>query len=232
MVVIPAGQFIMGSPPDEPGRYVNESPQHLVKIAAAFAVSKFDVTVANWNTCAAVGTCPNVSDGGFPGGRLPVINVSYDEAKHYAAWLGEMTGKHYRLLTEAEWEYAARAGTTSIYYWGDEIGANNADCIHCGSQWDGKGPAPVGSFSPNKFGLYDMAGNVWQWVEDCYHSSYDKAPSDGSAWMTGGNCSSRMARSGAWDYSPARLRSADRDGYAPSTKVFYLGFRIARALGP
>jgi len=230
MVMVPPGQFLMGSPPDEPGRYPNESPQHRVAIGAAFAASKFEITVANWNTCVAVGTCAPVSDGGFPGDRQPVINVSYDEAKQYAAWLSLMTGKTYRLLTEAEWEYAARAGATSIYYWGDQIGTNNADCLHCGSQWDGQKPAPVGSFRPNKFGLYDMAGNVWQWVEDCYHSTYDNAPADGSAWMTGGTCASHMARSGAWDYSPPRLRSADRDGYATSTKVFYLGFRLARTL--
>jgi len=232
MIVIPAGRFTMGSPLSEPGRYPNEGPQHQVTIAAALAVSRYEVTAANWNTCVAVGDCPPVSDGGFPGGQQPVINVSYDEAKHYAAWLTEMTGKTYRLLTEAEWEYAARAGTTSIYYWGDDVGTNNADCLHCGSQWDGKQPAPVGSFNPNKFGLYDMAGNVWQWTEDCYHTSYDNAPSDGAAWMTGGNCNSHMARGGAWDYSPVRLRSADRDGYASSTKVFYLGFRVARTLGP
>lgn len=231
MILIPPGQFTMGSPPDEPGRYPNESPQHRVAIATPFAVSKFQITVANWNTCVAVGPCQPVSDGGFPGDRQPVINVSYDEAKQYAAWLSLMTGKTYRLLTEAEWEYAARAGTTSVYYWGDQLGVDNANCLHCGSRWDGQQPAPVGSFRPNKFGLYDMAGNVWQWVEDCYHSTYDHAPIDGAAWMTGGNCASHMARGGAWDYSPARLRSADRDGYATSTKVFYLGFRVARTLG-
>jgi formylglycine-generating enzyme required for sulfatase activity len=120
-----------------------------------------------------------------------------------------MTGKPYRLLTEAEWEYAARAGTTTAYFWGDEIGKGNANCNGCGSEWDARKTSPVGSFKPNKFGLYDMAGNVWQWVQDCYHDDYKGAPTDGSAW-TSGDCSRRVVRGGSSGNSPQDLRAAIR----------------------
>jgi formylglycine-generating enzyme required for sulfatase activity len=170
-------------------------------------------------------------------------DAHWDDAKAYAAWLSRMTGKTYRLLTEAEWEYAARAGTKTTYYWGNEIGKNNASCDGCGSQWDGKQTAPIGSFKPNAFGLYDMAGNVWQWVEDCYHGSnvhesvefyfegYDGAPVDGSAWTTG-NCHNRVGRGGSWGTNPQRLRAAYRDKLATVRRYDDLGFRVARTLTP
>jgi formylglycine-generating enzyme required for sulfatase activity len=120
---------------------------------------------------------------------MPVINISWDDAQQYAAWLCMMTDRPYRLLTEAEWEYAARAGSTTAYFWGDEIGKGNANCNGCGSQWDNRQTSPVESFKPNAFGLYDMAGNVWQWVEDCRHEDYNNgAPIDGSAWTSGLQC--------------------------------------------
>ena len=139
MIVVPAGEFMMGSHP-RPRRAAsdNEGPQHKVTIARPFAVSKFDVTFADWDACVSVGGCPQVSDSGFGRGTKPVINVTWDEAQQYVAWLSEMTGRPYRLLTEAEWEYAARAGTTTAYYWGDEIGKANANCNGCGSQWDNR----------------------------------------------------------------------------------------------
>jgi formylglycine-generating enzyme required for sulfatase activity len=167
MIVIPAGEFTMGSPKTEKGRFNNED-QQMVTIAQPFAASKFDVTFADWDACVAVGGCPPVGDSGMGRGTKPVINVSWDEAERYVAWLSRMTGHRYRLLTEAEWEYAAGAGTTTAYYWGAEIGKGNANCNGCGSQWDGKQTSPVGSFEPNAFGLYDMAGNVFQWLYDCY----------------------------------------------------------------
>ena len=142
-----------------------------------------------------------------------MINVSWDDTQQYVAWLSRMTGQPYRLLTEAEWEYAARAGTTTAYYWGDEIGKGNANCDGCGSQWDFKQTAPIGSFAPNAFGLYDMAGNVNQWVQDCYHDDYNGAPIDGSAW-TSEDCSRRVVRGGSWYYSPLSLRSAIRNWLA------------------
>ena len=216
MIVIPAGAFTMGSPATEQGRFDNEGPQHMVTIAKPFAVSKFDVTFADWDACVSVGGCPQVTDTGLGRDTKPVINVSWDDAQQYVAWLSKMTGQPYRLLTEAEWEYAARAGTTTAYYWGDEIGKGNANCNGCGSQWDNQQTSPVGSFAANQFGLYDMAGNVWQWVQDCYHDNYNGAPTDGSAW-TSGDCSRRVVRGGSWYNIPRVLRSAYRDGLTPST---------------
>ncbi len=231
MVVVPAGKFTMGSPATERGRDDDEGPQHEVTIAKPFAVAKFDGTFAEWDACVAVGGCPQASDGGFGRGTRPAINVDWDEARQYVAWLSKMTGEPYRLLSEAEWEYTARAGTTTAYYWGDVIGKGKANCKDCGSQWDAKGTSPVGSFEPNGFGLYDMAGNVWQWVEDCYHYYYNGAPSDGSAW-TLGDCSGPVVRGGSWFDGPQVLRSADRDSLTADGRGYYVGFRVGRTLTP
>src|SRR5437868_4027030 len=176
MVVVPAGEFALGSPATEKGRRENEGPQHKVKIAKPFAVSKFPVTFADWDACVSVGGCPQIGDNGYGRGTRPVINVNWNEAQQYVSWLSKMTGRPYRLLTESEWEYAARAGTQTAYFWGEEIGKDNANCNGCGSQWDNRGTSPVGSVKPNAFGLYDMAGNVWQWVQDCYQNNYNGAP--------------------------------------------------------
>jgi formylglycine-generating enzyme required for sulfatase activity len=197
MIVIPAGEFMMGSPATDKSRYTNELPQRPVTIARPFAISKFDVTFDDWDACISVGACPKAADSGFGRNTRPVINVGWDDAQTYVAWLSRMTGQPYRLLTEAEWEYAARAGSTTVYYWGDEIGKGNANCAGCGSQWDNRQTSPVGSFKPNAFGLYDMAGNVWQWVQDCYHDDYKGAPTDGSGW-TSGDCSRRVVRGGSF----------------------------------
>ena len=231
MIVIPAGEFTMGSPTTERGRYGDEGPQHRVTIAKPFAVSKFDVTFADWDACVSVGGCPIATDTGFGRDIKPVINVSWDDAQTYVAWLSKMTGQPYRLLTEAEWEYAARAGTTTAYYWGDDIGKGNANCKGCGSQWDAKQTSPVGSFPANPFGLYDMAGNVFQWVQDCHHAGYDEAPIDGSAW-TSGDCSNRVVRSSSWSSSPDTLRSAYRNWDSTDGRLDYLGFRVGRTLTP
>jgi formylglycine-generating enzyme required for sulfatase activity len=142
----------------------NEGPQHKVTIAKPFAVSKFAVTFDEWDACVVLGGCPQASDSGFGRGKRPVINVNWDDAQQYVAWLSRMTGRPYRLLTEAAWEYAARAGSTTAYFWGDEIGVGNANCKGCGNQTDNRETSPVGSFKPNAFGLYDTHGNVWQWV--------------------------------------------------------------------
>jgi formylglycine-generating enzyme required for sulfatase activity len=231
MIVVPAGSFVMGSPPTEKGRNADESPQHKVTIAKRFAISKFDVTFSDWDACVSVGSCPQVGDGGMGGGTKPVINVGWKEAEQYVAWLAAVTGQPYRLLTEAEWEYAARAGTTTAYYWGDNIGTGNANCIGCGSKWDNQQTSPVGSFKPNAFGLYDMAGNVFQWVQDCYNGTYDGAPTDGSAW-TSEDCSRHVVRGGSWHIDPRSLRSAARVGATPDNRVYFLGFRVGRTLIP
>ncbi|MGA7879457.1 MAG: formylglycine-generating enzyme family protein [Terrimicrobiaceae bacterium] len=232
MVVVPAGQFVMGSSTSEKGRFRNEGPQHTVAIAKPFAVSKFEVTFDEWDACVAYGDCtPVVNDNGWGRGRRPVINVAWDDARRYAAWLSKMTGKPYRLLSDAEWEYAARAGSNKRYSWGDEIGKGNANCSDCGSEWDATQTAPVGSFAANQFGLHDMHGNVWEWVEDCLHRSYEGAPADGSAWVAGGECSLRVIRGGSWHYDPDGARSASRRGMSISP-FDDVGFRVGRTLSP
>jgi formylglycine-generating enzyme required for sulfatase activity len=231
MVVVPAGSFTMGSPPTEKGRYANEGPQHQVTIAKPFAVSKFALTFEEWDTCVNEGDCgQGASDLGWGRGRQPTINVTWNDAQRYVAWFAKMTGKPYRLLTEAEYEYATRAETQTIYPWGNDIGKNNANCNACGSQWDNIQTAPVGSFAANGFGLYDMDGNVWEWVEDCVHNNYDGAPMDGSAWTTGGDCSRRVVRGGSWYVNPGSLRSAFRNWYPPDSRNQFLGIRVGLTL--
>jgi formylglycine-generating enzyme required for sulfatase activity len=221
----------MGSSAPEMGNGELAQPPHTVRIAKAFAVSRFELTFADWDACAAYGDCdPHIGDDGFGRGQQPAINVNWGDAQRYIAWLSKMTGKPYRLLSEAEYEYAARAGTQTAYPWGDEIGNGNAVCNGCGSQWDGKGPAPVGSLAPNQFGLYDMVGNVWEWVEDCNHDNYNGAPEDGSAWIEGGNCELRNSRGGSWADFPDLLRTAYRAGTASGLRNFNIGFRVARTL--
>jgi formylglycine-generating enzyme required for sulfatase activity len=232
MVVVPGGMFMMGAPPGEKDPIGDEGPQHRVTLARPFAVSRFDVTFVDWDACVSVGGCPQegrASDAGWGRESRPVINVSWDDAQAYAAWLSRMTGKPYRLLSEAEWEYAARAGTTTAYYWGNDIGKANADCVGCGSQWDGKQSAPAGSFRPNAFGLCDMLGNVWQWVEDCYHANYDGVPPDGSAW-TAGDCKYRVVRGGSWYRYPQDLRAAYRGRDSAGLRSDSRGFRVGRTL--
>jgi formylglycine-generating enzyme required for sulfatase activity len=250
MIVVPAGSFTMGSPINEAERSGEEGPQHRVTISRPFAVGKFTVTVDQFadfvkatghdtgSMCDTfeAGKWEERSDRSFrnPGfsqtGSQPAVCLNWNDAEAYVEWLSKKTGKAYRLLTEAEWEYAARAGTSTRYFWGDEIGSGNADCGGCGSQWNGK-PAPVGSFKPNTFGLYDMHGNAWQWVEDCHHDRYDGAPSDGSAW-TNGDCSHRVVRGGSWGAAAMFLRAASRSGDATDFRVSGLGFRLGRTLTP
>jgi formylglycine-generating enzyme required for sulfatase activity len=228
MLVIPGGSFTMG------GRTSDEQPQHTVTFTRPFAVSKYEVTFADWDACVTGGGCNGYKPTDQRWGRdqHPVINVNWDDAQAYVSWLSLVTGKTYRLLTEAEYEYATRAGTTTAYPWGDDIGKNNANCNGCGSKWDNQQTAPVGSFAPNKFGLYDMVGNVWEWTEDCVHANYNSAPADGSAWLdvNGGDCSNRSLRSGSWFNTPDLLRSAGRFGGASGSRDRDLGFRVGRTL--
>ena len=233
MIVVPAGSFTMGSPPTEKGHVDLEEPQHPVTIAKAFAVSKFILTFDEWDTCVAFGECiGGATDVGWGRGQQPLINATWDDAQRYVAWLSKMTGKSYRLLTEAEYEYAARAGAQTAYPWGENVGKNNANCNGCGSQWDNTKTAPVGSFAANGFGLYDMVGNDMAWVEDCYHPNYIDAPKDGSAWTSGGDCTRRMDRGGSWHDTPDLIRSAARDRGTGDRRGYDLGFRVARTLNP
>jgi formylglycine-generating enzyme required for sulfatase activity len=232
MVVIPAGEFTMGSPPAELGA----ETQHRVTIAAPFAVGKFEITFDEWGACVKDGGCGGYrpDDQHWGRGRRPVIDISWEKAEAYANWLSRKTGKPYRLLSEAEWEYAARAGTTTAYSTGTTLSPSAANFD--GSE-DGSGPSavnrkktvPVGSFPANGFGLHDMHGNVTEWVEDCWHDNYSAAaPADGSAWLEG-NCDGRVMRGGSWEDSQTELRSAARLGEFKDQSSYADGFRVARS---
>ena len=230
MVVIPAGSFSMGCVSGldcEP--YQSEKPVHLVTISKAFAVSKYEITFEDYDRF----TYPNkVDDRGWGRGNRPVIEVSVNDAREYVAWLSSQTGQSYRLLTEAEWEYAARAGSSTKYSWGNDIKRNLANCDGCGSRWDNQQTAPAGSFGASAFGLHDMHGNVWEWVEDCWEYSYVGAPSDGSA-RRGESCETHHSiRGGTWNSDPQDLRSAARGWVDPKITDSSIGFRVARALAP
>jgi formylglycine-generating enzyme required for sulfatase activity/energy-coupling factor transporter ATP-binding protein EcfA2 len=229
MVVIPAGSFTMGSPENEEGREEFEGPQHRVTIGKPFAVSKTEVTFEQWDACVELGGCRRPEDSDWGRGKRPVIEITWYDAQNYVTWLSKVTGKSYRLLTEAEFEYAARAGTTTPFYWGETIGTGNANCNECGSRWE-KQTAPVGSFPPNPFGLYDMAGNVDQWVQDCHHDDYIGAPTDGSAW-TEGPCAGRVTRGGAWFFPTQSFRTARRGAIFAELRSSGFGMRVARTLG-
>jgi formylglycine-generating enzyme required for sulfatase activity len=230
MVVVPLGEFMMGASAQDRDAIQDESPQRKVRIARPFAVSVFEVTFDEWDACVSLGGCTyQPSEAGWGRGARPAMNVSWDEVQIYLVWLSKQTGKHYRLLSEAEWEYSARAGNDTIYTWGNEIGTGNANCNGCGSRWDNKQTAPVGSFSANAFGLFDMAGNVSEWVQDCYQANYNGAPIDGSA-RTSADCVRRVVRGGSYGNLPAGLRSSSRFGANASFRFEGYGFRVAREL--
>ena len=228
MMVIPAGSFMMGSPASEEGRFADEGPQRQVTVRAPLAVGRFEVTFAEWDACVTAGGCSHrPGDEGWGRGNRPVIHVSWNDAQQYIVWLSRRTGRRYRLLTEAEWEYAARAGTTTPYFTGTSISMAQANFGNNVGRTQ-----PVGSYAANRFGLHDMAGNVDEWVEDCWVSSYAGASLDASRAVTGGACSSRVLRGGSWVSSfPNGPRSANRDGYAPRNRYIRSGFRVARTPG-
>ena len=231
MVVVQGGSYMMGSPTDEPGRWKDEGPRHRVTIGRPFAVGRYEVTFAEWDACRRAGGCTHApNDEGWGRGNRPAIHVSWKDAQEYVGWLSQKTGRTYRLLSESEWEYAARAKTDSPYYWGAEAGEGRANCGRCGGRWGGEKTAPAGSFAPNGFGLFDMAGNVWEWVEDCGHRDYSGAPSDGGAWLKPGDCRLRMLRGGSWDDAVVRVRSAIRYWEFADTRRDVIGFRVAGTL--
>ena len=230
MVVLPTGRFRMGDL-DGSG-FDHERPVRTVTISRPIAMGKYPVTFEEYDRFVSATGAYRPEDEGWGRGTRPVIDVSQEEAKAYAVWLSKQTGKRYRLPSEAEWEYAARAGTTTQYSWGDDIGRNRANCDGCGSEWDDEKTAPVGSFAANPFGLYDLHGNVLEWVEDCWHNNYESAPSDGRAWTTGCDESWAVVRGGSWYDYPSRLRSAFRYVYWPSNRDIYLGFRLVQDINP
>ncbi len=273
MVVIPPGSFVMGSPAGEKGRAKDEGPAHRVSIPEAFAVGKFEVTVEEFTTFAKEAGLLTLSiynkekecwvydkkakwkkrqgrywqKPGFPQGRShPVVCVSWNDAAAYVDWLnGKVSGTPYRLLSEAEWEYAARGGSTEPYGFpaaGAQVCrfANGADrTVKTTFAWANRQcsddiafTAPVGSFPPNRFGLHDMIGNVWEWVADCWHDSYRNAPADGSAWTRGKQCGYKVLRGASWNMSIAEFRSANRSKLANQARAIANGFRVARTLSP
>lgn len=245
MVVVPAGRFMMGSASTEPGHDINEAPRHEVVFARPFAIGKYEVTFDEWDACVADGGCTAVPDEGWGRGRRPVLYVNFEMAVGYTRWLSDKTGQPYRLPSEAQWEYAARGGTTTPWFWGEdakracEFGNVGDDALRVERpEWplhdcnDGyaRTTAPVGHFKPNGFGLHDTAGNAWEWVEDCYNPGYEGAPGDGSAWLSG-DCVRRVVRGGGWYNKPETVRSAQRyAGDDPARQNNTLGFRVVRLL--
>jgi formylglycine-generating enzyme required for sulfatase activity len=248
MVVVPAGHFLMGASSSEPGHTPAELPAHAVAVQAPFAIGKFDVTRTEFTAFAnASGYKTSSSKCDWRAPRThgqpmnqsssdPVVCVSWNDAAAYVQWLSRKTGKSYRLPSEAEWEYAARAGSTTSRPWGDEIARGDANygadqC--CAAKAEGKDrwpyTSPVGSFPPNAFGLYDMLGNVWQWVQDCSHADYAGAPGTEGVWA-GGDCSGHMVRGGAWFQAPDTVRSAARAADRSDFVIGDIGFRVGRPL--
>ncbi len=243
MVVIAPGSYIMGSPQSEEAHHSSQAPQHRVEISYQFAVGKYEVTFREWDACVSAGGCSHYpTDLGHGRGNRPVVDVNWEDAKEYVDWLSRRTGQRYRLLSESEWEYVARAGTTGPFHFGSTISTHQAN--YDGHFTYGGGSigthateaVPVGSFPSNGFGLHDVHGNVFEWVEDCWHDNYDGAPADGSAWVLDGDCSQRVLRGGSYITEPWTLRSASRvrrhEATGPWARVADLGFRVARTLAP
>ena len=217
MVTLRGGSFAMGSNED-----VSEKPVRQVTVKP-FAMGKFPVSVREWNACAAAKACGFTATGKDD---APVANVSWSDAKQYAAWLAETTRKPYRLPSEAEWEYAARGGTQTRYWWGDQFQAGMVNCRNCSDIPANDQPVKVGSLKPNPFGLFDMGGSVDQWVEDCWHKTYQGAPADGSAWVEN-DCPSHVIRSGSWRKDSNYARTANRGSYDTNVRYPTHGFRVA-----
>ena len=233
MVVVPSGSFTMGSSRGEAGHEEYEEPMRRVRIDYQFAVGVYEVTFAEWYACLDAGGCGSYvpDDMRWGRGNRPVINVSWDDAQSYVRWLSGRTGNTYRLLSEAEWEYVARAGTETAYSWGDSIGVNRANCKGCGSAWDSTRTAPVGSFAANGWGVHDIHGNVYEWVQDYWEGDYKGAPTDGSAVPSPyKGADYHVRRGGSWAHKPRSLRSGDRSLDTADTRDNDFGFRVARDL--
>lgn len=238
MIVAPAGSFMMGSSADDPRGYADERPQHRVTFTSPFAAGKAAVSFAEWDECVAEGGCNGYApqDSGWGRGKRPVIFVSFGDAEAYVAWLSKRADRRYRLLTEAEREYITRAGTSTNFWWGNDITTDRANYNgHFALPGGSKGVAramtvPVDSFKPNPWGFMQVHGNIWEWTEDCWQSGYQGAPADGSARVIASECKERSIRGGSWDLAPAVARSAFRGKLNPMLRTFSLGFRVARVV--
>ncbi len=235
MARLEPGEFRMGAPASEPARHSAEGPQTQVTISKPFAIAATEITFAQWDACIADGGCRYLPpDQGWGRADRPAVNVSFDDAKAYADWLSQKTGKTYRLPSEAEWEYAARAGSRGPFAIGASLEpttANyNAHFAYGGKKGDyRKQTTPAASFAPNDFGLFDMHGNAWEWTADCWADSHEGAPQDGSASL-GGDCTRRVLKGGAWNTGGWRLRSAHRIGKVRTAREYDNGFRVVRDL--
>lgn len=227
MIVVPSGKFTMGDALGV-GKYY-EKPAHEVSITHCFSIGKYAVTFAEFDRFTLATGKPLVSEYKWGRNTRPVINVSLSDAIEFAHWLSAQTGQRYRLPSEAEREYAARAGSQGRYIWGDEVGHNNANCNGCGSAWDRKMTAPVGQFGANAWGLHDMHGNVWELTADCWNFTFDNAPTDGSAWREG-DCTRSVLRGGSWGDTPFDLRATTRLRSFAGTRTIVIGFRLVREL--
>lgn len=223
MLAVSPGTFAMGSNSGDP----SEKPAHRVTLDHSFALAKYVVTVAQWNTCRDAGACPRLPGDSNTAPNAPARDLSWDDAQQYVKWLSKISGKSYRLPTEAEWEFAARGGTATRYWWGNEMRPGNANCKDCGPPWHAEAPDNVGSFAANPLGFYDMGGGVWEWVSDCWHNSYKNAPADGRSWDEP-NCQVRVIRGGSWRDGANYMPVSTRFKYDSSVRYSANGFRVAR----
>lgn len=223
MIELQRGSFVMGSNSDDP----SEKPSHQVSISQPFAIGRYEVTSEQWNACVDAAGCPRISSMANASKNSPVRDVSWDDAQLYVKWLSKISGKPYRLPTEAEWEYANRAGTSTRFWWGDQMRAGYANCKGCGEPWHAEAPNDVGTFAANSYGVYDMNGGVWEWVGDCWHNSYKGAPADGRAWDEQ-DCRVRVIRGGSWRDGVGYMMSSTRFKYDASVRYSQNGFRVAR----
>jgi formylglycine-generating enzyme required for sulfatase activity/uncharacterized caspase-like protein len=225
MLVLPAGTFTMGETRGDQ----SEKPAHKVSIKRPFAIGKYEVTTGQWNECVKAGACSYKAAKAGPAENFPVRDISWNDAQEYVRWLSQITKQKYRLPTEAEWEYSARANTQTRFWWGDKVGTGNANCKDCGGKWDRSAPAEVDAYPPNPFGIYGANGGVWEWVNDCWHKSYKGAPTVGSSWDKP-DCRENVIRGGSWRNDATYIHSASRFKYDSNVRYLLNGFRVAKTL--
>jgi len=223
MVLLQPGSFVMG---DDRGDR-SERPAHRVTIGYPFAIGKYEVTVAQWNACVQAGSCRAIAGSEGLSADSPARDLSWNDAQQYVRWLSKLTGQNYRLPSEAEWEYAARAGTSSRYWWGDDMQPGKANCKGCGGDWSNEAPADVDAFPANPFGIHGMNGGVWEWVADCWNKSYAGAPRDGSVWNSA-DCRDNVIRGGSWRNDKTYAHSASRFTYDTGVRYILNGFRVLK----
>ncbi len=226
MVIIPAGTYERGQKAGD----FDELPLQTVTISKPFALSRYEITFEEYDEYCRATNCTKPEDSSWGQGNRPVINVSWKEAQAYIAWLSEKTGARYRLPTDAEWEYAARAGASTRFYWGDDVGEEQSNCAGCQIIWGSERTARVGRFKPNGFGLFDMAGNVFEWTQDCWNNTYENIGLNGEAYENPTGCGKRVIRGGGWSFPPKEIRSANRWRDFPTRRSDDTGFRVVREL--